>query len=328
MLGLGLIGAGEFGHFASEVLDRIRGMELRAVSDVREQAARKIAARYRVPLYGNYRDLLNDRRVDLVMIMTPNDLHEPMAIASLKAGKHVFCEKPLAIRLAGVRSIFKHAASAKRLVAADFPLRHNRFYQTIQRNRSRYGRLRSIMVENQATEATIATPWYWDHKRSGGWFLTADIHFYDLAIFLGGWQKPHKISATEYVASRSKRTQAITTHVQFEKGSQLYIHHSFTATPSTATAVIELDFDRAHVRVRGWVPTQATITQGNHIKTYHLDRNRETEYHAMVRGGLEALASAIRTKLPQQALISEAAVIASHRIAQQATKVARRVEVT
>lgn len=327
MLGLGLIGAGEFGHFASEVLDRIRGVKLRAVSDVHEQAARKIAARYRVPLYGNYRDLLNDRRVDLVMIMTPNDLHEPMAIASLKAGKHVFCEKPLAIRLAGVRSIFKRAASAKRLVAVDFPLRHNRFYQAIQGNRSRYGRLRSIMVENQATEATIATRWYWQTNRSGGWFLTADIHFYDLGIFLGGWQKPHKISATEYVARGSQRTKAITTHVQFENGGQLYVHHSFTAMPKTAKASVELDFDRAHITIHGWVPTQATITQGNRIKTYHLDRNRETEYHAMVRGGLEALASAIRTKLPQQALMSEETVIASHRIAQLATKLARRVEI-
>ncbi|MBI3261344.1 Gfo/Idh/MocA family oxidoreductase [Candidatus Berkelbacteria bacterium] len=327
MLNLAIVGAGEFGHFAGAVLDTLRGVRLAAVCDVNERAARSLASQYQVPLYRSLRQLLNDSQVDLVMINTPNDLHEPMAIETLKAGKHVFCEKPLALTERGVKKIFDQAQKNDRLVGVDFVLRANRFYRLIKRRTDSFGNLRSLTVNNQATESTIQTPWYWEPKRSGGWFATADIHFYDLFYYLGSPQAPTKVSATEYRNRKNGKTTAITTHVLGGDGSQLYVHHNFRAALSGIGADVAIDFEHAHVALNGWVPTDMQIIYKGKREQHSLDHDRETEYHAMVRRGLDELAQAARNHLPQKKLINPTEVLLAHRIAERARTQAKIVEV-
>lgn len=319
MLLLGIIGAGEFGHFASEVLDKIKDLKLVGVADLNERSARQIAKRYRVPIFKDYRNLLQLKNLDIVMINTPNDLHEKMAIDALKSGKHVFCEKPLALTNQGVQRIFKQAEKSNRLVGVDFVLRQNRFYQLIKSKLKSFGRLRQMTVNNQATESTIKEKWYWDPRRSGGWFLTADIHFYDLFYYLGG-SKISSLAASEYINQKTKRTKAITTDLQSENGSQLYIHHNFSANYKSVSCRVFLDFEQAHVAIEGWVPTKMVIVQDAKKTQYSLDTDRETEYHLMVKRGLENLASAIAKRIPQRAYCDPKMIITAHAIAQIATQ--------
>lgn len=328
MLNLAIVGAGEFGQFAGAVLDRLHGARLAAVCDVNERQAKSLARRYKVPLYRSFSELLNDPRVDLVMINTPNHLHEPMTIAALKAGKHVFCEKPLALTEQGVKKIFDQAKKNDRLVGVDFVLRTNQFYELIHRRATNLGKLRSLTVNNQATESSIKTAWYWDPRRSGGWFATADIHFYDLFYYLGGPQEPTSVNATEYRNRDDDKTTAITTHVGFENGSQLYVHHNFATSRSSIGASAVADFDNAHVEFSGWVPTTMRVSSKGRVEQHQLDHDREIEYHAMVRKGLEQLAQRAAKHLPQKSLINPTEVLLAQRIAERARAQATIVEVT
>lgn len=328
MLNLAIVGTGEFGHFAGAVLDTLRGAQLAAVCDVNERQAQTLARRYKTPLYASFTELLSDPQIDLVMINTPNYLHEPMTIEALKAGKHVFCEKPLALTERGVKKIFDQAEKIDKLVGVDFVLRTNRFYELVHRRAASFGTLRSITVNNQATESTIQTPWYWQAERSGGWFTTADIHFYDLFYYLGGGsQAPTSVNATEYRNRISGKTVAITTHALFGAGSQLYVHHNFAAARSGIGTSVVIDFDKAHVELDGWVPTDMRIIHNGRLTQYHLDHDRETEYHAMVRTGLERLAQAVTNDLPQEKLIDPTEVLLAHRIGEEAQGRATIVEV-
>ncbi len=337
-LGLGLIGAGEFGHFASKVLDRAKGFRLAGVADISEPAARRIAKAYGVRKYPDYQALLTSPEITLVMINTPNDLHKQMAIETLRAGKHLFCEKPIATSLPDVRKIYKAAQTHRRLVGVDLVLRTNQFYDFLKKTVPKLGRLRSMSVNNQATETTIKTQWYWDDKRSGGWFPTADIHFYDLFIHLGGSLQIKVTSAAQYRSKRSGRTTALALTARSGARQVLSVYHSFQSTGQLVSAQVGLEFDRAHVEISGWVPEKMRIISQNRlpqtrprrvgslwVSQLSLRQSRESEYHAMVRRGLENLVEAIRAKTKQSSYQDPQEIIASHRIAFKAQDKAVRI---
>jgi UDP-N-acetyl-2-amino-2-deoxyglucuronate dehydrogenase len=97
--GIGVIGCGGISasHLTAyrELADQC---ELIAVSDVNETAARSRATQFGVPdVHTDYRRLLADERVQVVSVCTPHFLHAPLTVAAARAGKHVICEKPMAL---------------------------------------------------------------------------------------------------------------------------------------------------------------------------------------------------------------------------------------
>jgi predicted dehydrogenase len=83
------------------------------LADVNQEAAQKAAKAFGFEKSaGDWQDLVNDPDVDLVDITTPNNLHHGMALASINAGKHVYCEKPLALTLGEAEEM--HAAAIRR----------------------------------------------------------------------------------------------------------------------------------------------------------------------------------------------------------------------
>jgi predicted dehydrogenase len=97
--------------------------ELVAVADPLETATRAAAERFGVPhAVADYRELLA-LPLDAVSICTPNVYHEPIALAALEGGKHVLCEKPLAMDAAGARRMHARAEAAGVVTATNFRYR-------------------------------------------------------------------------------------------------------------------------------------------------------------------------------------------------------------
>ena len=97
--------------------------ELVAVADPVEESARRAAERFGVPrALTDYRDLLA-LPVDAVSVCTPNAYHEEISLAALDAGKHVLCEKPLAMSYAGARAMHERAEGTGRATAVNFRYR-------------------------------------------------------------------------------------------------------------------------------------------------------------------------------------------------------------
>src|SRR3954467_15042266 len=90
----GLLGAGQISRTQSLVLPAADGAELFAVAARDLERARSLGA---PRSYGSYAELIADPDVDAVYIGLPNDAHLPWAVAALRAGKPVLCEKPLAL---------------------------------------------------------------------------------------------------------------------------------------------------------------------------------------------------------------------------------------
>ncbi|MCK5738583.1 Gfo/Idh/MocA family oxidoreductase, partial [bacterium] len=91
-----VIGTG-MGRFHMDGFAEQENVELTAVCDLNETEAQFYADKYGAKtVTTDYHDLLSDPDVDIISIATPNNLHAPMSIDALNAGKHVLCEKPMA----------------------------------------------------------------------------------------------------------------------------------------------------------------------------------------------------------------------------------------
>ncbi|MEM2538668.1 MAG: Gfo/Idh/MocA family oxidoreductase, partial [Candidatus Methanomethylicia archaeon] len=94
---LGIIGCGFMGSLHAKVLSTIPLCKIVAVQDVNENRAKSLAKMLKADYYKDIRSLLKRKDLDAVIISTPDHLHKDPVIESAKAGKHILCEKPLAL---------------------------------------------------------------------------------------------------------------------------------------------------------------------------------------------------------------------------------------
>lgn len=115
---IGLIGAGQRGQHHLENYRHIPGAEIVALADINEALAQRVAAEFKIPdVYTDYRDLLRRDDLEAVDICLHNNLHRPVAVAAMEAGKHVYCEKPMAGSYADARIMYDTAQALGRKLA-------------------------------------------------------------------------------------------------------------------------------------------------------------------------------------------------------------------
>ena len=122
---VGVIGTGFIGPAHIEALRRLGTVDVVALADVDEQTAAAKAKSLGIDrYYGDYRKLLADKQLQSVHICTPNNLHYQMSKEALDAGKHVVCEKPLAMTAAEASELVKLAAKKGLVNAVHFNIRY------------------------------------------------------------------------------------------------------------------------------------------------------------------------------------------------------------
>lgn len=94
---IGIIGVGQIGKIHLNNYQKIDGAEIVALADVNETEAQRVAQVYDIPnVYTDFRQLLARDEIEAVDVCLHNNLHRPITVAALEAGKHVYCEKPMA----------------------------------------------------------------------------------------------------------------------------------------------------------------------------------------------------------------------------------------
>ena len=118
---IGIIGAGGMAHYHATGF-RQAGAEILALADVNATAAQQAGARLGIPrTFGDIAEMIRAvPELDAVSVIVPNKFHAPLAIAALKAGKHVFCEKPPALNAREMALMKQTAEKAKRTLMFNF----------------------------------------------------------------------------------------------------------------------------------------------------------------------------------------------------------------
>ena len=109
-LRVGVIGVGQIGQVHLDNYRAIPDVEVVAIADKEGTHARNVAGRYAIPVaYADFRDLLARPDIQAVDVCLHNNLHMPVSVAALEAGKHVYCEKPMAGSYKDARRMFETA---------------------------------------------------------------------------------------------------------------------------------------------------------------------------------------------------------------------------
>jgi predicted dehydrogenase len=112
---MALIGAGQRAQHHLADYRHIHNVTIVAVADINEPLAQRVAAEYNIPhVYTDYRALLQRDDLDAVDICLHNNLHRPVTVAAMQAGKHVYCEKPMAGSYADAKAMYDAAQAIGR----------------------------------------------------------------------------------------------------------------------------------------------------------------------------------------------------------------------
>ncbi len=259
-LGIGAIGAGGFGLFALQQFLQIPGVHLVGMAGTHREAAVAMMRRFGVPDVVEMDALLANPEVDLIYIATPPFLHYPQARAALQAGKHVICEKPLALAVEEADELVALAREKDLLCIANLMQRYNPLFEAVRRVvESRVlGECLHGFFENYASDEGLRPDhWFWDRKSSGGIFIEHGVHFFDL---FEGWLGPGAVVAAQRaLRPGSGVEEQVQCTVRYDRGPLVNFHHSFAQPARLDRQEFRLLFERGTLTLEEWVPVRGRI---------------------------------------------------------------------
>lgn len=205
----GIIGTGFIGTVHARAVHAAGGL-LSAVTTSHREESRKAAVRLGADrAVASAEEIIGDADIDIVHICTPNSLHVDLALRALAAGKHVICEKPLAVSPDGAEKLVRAAEEAGTTTVVPFIYR---FYPAVREARARVsagdlGKLRLLHGSYlQDWMASLETKtWRTDASLSGPSRAFADIgiHWCDLVEFVSGHHISRLSARTSHVRDSS-----------------------------------------------------------------------------------------------------------------------------
>jgi len=186
LLKIGLIGAGRIGRLHAEHLtSRISSTDLVIVADVVEDVARQCAERYAIPAFTqDYRAVLGHPDIQAVVICSSTNTHARIIEEAAQAGKHIFCEKPIALDLLSIDRALEAVERAGVKLQIGFNRRFDANYRRVRQavEQGEIGRPHLLHIVSRDPDPPPV-----DYIRiSGGIFLDMTIHDFDMARFLIG----------------------------------------------------------------------------------------------------------------------------------------------
>ena len=182
-INIGIVGAGYIGGVHAALLTRDQRVRVAAVSDLLADRVEQLARSTGAKVIDNINELIES--VDAVYITTPNTKHTDLALACVDAGKHVFCEKPMATTLSDAWTILEASARSKKV----FQVGHNRrfapVYSTLKELIETAGPAHSAHLKMNRGELINPT-WVGDPSVTGGFLFETTIHMFDMMRFLFG----------------------------------------------------------------------------------------------------------------------------------------------
>ena len=259
LLSLGLIGPRGFGAFCTGAYHDAGVARVVAFAG-RDPAALAIAAaQYGVPhTYLDWREMLSDPTVEAVHIVTPPDKHAEMAITALRAGKHVFVEKPLATTNADADAILAAAKDAGKVAGVNFVMRYDPLYQAVQKitQSGWLGKLTHIGFENYASDEGLGDDhWFWDPVASGGIFIEHGVHFFDIIGAIAGAPAESVLGRTWTRPDGTYKEDRVQALVTYANGVEASFYHAFNRPGALEKQTAHFAFERGHITLHGWIPT-------------------------------------------------------------------------
>lgn len=202
--GYGLVACGRIVASHIDAIAETDGARVVALADTTPEKAARACERCGddVAVYSDYRDLLADRAVEVVVVMVPTQMHPEVTAAALEAGKHVYCEKAMAASIAGCREMIAARDRSGKLLMVGQSTRFRAPF-AMARRLIDAGEVGEIVAIDGAFTGPANTPeqgatdsWrYCSDSAGNGHVINFGCHYIDTARFLCG-EDPVSVSAT------------------------------------------------------------------------------------------------------------------------------------
>ncbi len=241
-LGWGLVGASAIAH--EWVIDAIRavpGNEVVGAFSTDPARGARYAADHRIPTaHGSLAALLADPGVGAVYVSTTNELHHPQVIAAARAGKHVLCEKPLALTVREAREMIDACAAAGVVLGTNHHLRQAATHRKIRElvAGGAIGDVRYAKVFHAGLLPAHLQGWRLrDPKTGPGAILDLTVHDADTLRHILGVEPVEVVALTQQAGMASGEIEdGAMTAIRFEGGVVAQTHDAFTV-PFARTAI-------------------------------------------------------------------------------------------
>ena len=187
MINIGIIGAGRIGRVHGESITKyVKDARVKAIADpfLNDQTKAWAKSMGIEECYTDYKKILEDSSIEAVLICASTDQHSPLSIESLKAGKHVFCEKPIDHDVEKIKTVLEAVKSSGKKYQVGFNRRFDHNFKAIHEAvaAGKVGKQQIIKITSRDPEPPSI-----DYvKVSGGIFLDMTIHDFDMVRFLSG----------------------------------------------------------------------------------------------------------------------------------------------
>ncbi|MFA5858651.1 MAG: Gfo/Idh/MocA family oxidoreductase [Elusimicrobiota bacterium] len=233
MANIALIGAGSIAKFHASAIESLSTAKLVGVFDINRQAAESIAKiKKGVKVYSSIDELSKDKNVEVVDICLPTTLHHDNVINAANAGKHVFCEKPIARTLKQAEEMV--AACKKNGIK--FMVGHVlRFFPEYKRAKDlisagKLGKVGMARLSRLNTFPLTSSSWYTDIENSGGVVLDMSIHDFDFLHWCFGMPERVYAQGLTYRINKNTPLDYALVSIRFKNGTIAHVEGSWAET--------------------------------------------------------------------------------------------------
>jgi UDP-N-acetylglucosamine 3-dehydrogenase len=218
-LRVGLVGCGGMGMNLGRRSREIENLDLVAVCDADREAAEKAADELGAKAFTDYATLL-DTDIEAVIIATPNNLHAPMTISAAEKGKHIFSEKPMALRLADCKAMVAAARKARVKLAVGQVLRLMPVYWKAAQiiKSGQFGSPFAISVTRVGKPGGLKQDWRTTKQQGTGILFEVNVHELDYMRHIMGEAATVYATMGHFTDSPVEYEDYAATHIRFRNG--------------------------------------------------------------------------------------------------------------
>lgn len=269
--GIGIIGAGNFTSMTMLPALAVIGAPLYSIASASGVTGTALAKKYKIgKSTSDYKSILSDANVDLVIITTRHNEHARMVVECLNAGKHVFVEKPLALNREELDDILAAYNGSKTLTVGF----NRRFSPHMQKVKQVVGSAQMNVIATMNAGNIPANSWVHDMKVGGGRIIGEACHYIDLITFLTG-SKVKAVCMNAMGVNPQANTDNASILLQYANGSTGVINYFANGSKAYQKERIEV-----YAQERTLVTDNFCVTEGFGISGFSKLKTNTDKGHA------------------------------------------------
>jgi glucose-fructose oxidoreductase len=247
--GIALMGLGYYStDLLAPALQLTKNIRLAGIVTGTPAKEKSWAEKYNIPAnniynYKNFDTISDNPEIDIVYVVLPNDMHKEFTIRAARAGKHVICEKPMALNVAECAEMVKACTANSVRLSLGYRLHYDPATQHIikLRNTDKLGKVDYVSASSGFRNKSPKSAWRLQKKHGGGVLMDMGVYSIQAARYTVG-EEPFALTAQEYKSDPQRFDEVdeiVTIQMEFPGGAIADLMTTFHSTPNMLYATLQ-----------------------------------------------------------------------------------------